>query len=276
MLKRLLGAAHPLVFGHRGASGLAPENTLSSFALALSMGADVLELDVHASSDGVIVVHHDDTVDRTTDGSGLVREHTFADLQGLDAGFRFSRDGSDFCYRGHGLWIPTLEEVLDAFPDVPINMEIKQGEPPIVAAVLAVLRELQAEDRVLLAAEHDSIMTEIRRLAGDIPTSFATGEALDFFDRLKRGDFAGYAPAGTALQIPARFGEIELVTAESVAIAHEHGLEVHVWTINEPDEMDRLLALGVDGIMSDLPGLARVAVDDFAGHDGHGHGEGCC
>jgi glycerophosphoryl diester phosphodiesterase len=271
MLRRLLGAAHPLVFGHRGASGLAPENTLPSFALALSMGADVLELDVHCTSDGVIVVHHDDTLDRTTDGTGLIREHTFAELQTLDAGCRFTRDGRDFPYRGHGVWIPTLEEVLDAFPDVAINMEIKQGEPPIVDAVLHVLREMEAEERVLLAAEHDPIMAEIRRLAGDIPTSFATAEAIEFFDRFTRKDFAGYAPLGTALQIPARFGETELVTAESVAIAHEHGLEVHVWTINDRDEMDALLALGIDGIMSDLPGLARMAVDSGAGHH-----DGCC
>ena len=263
MLKKILGAAHPLVFGHRGASGLAPENTLPSFALALSLGADVLELDVHATSDGMIVVHHDETLERTSNGTGLIREHTFAELQVLDAGHQFSRDGRDFPYRGHGVWIPTLEEVLDAFPDVGINMEVKQGDPPIAEAVIQVIRELGAEDRVLLAAEKDPIMEEIRRLAPDIPTSFATGEALDFFNRFANKDFAGYAPVGTALQIPPRFGEVELVTAESVAAAHELGLEVHVWTINDREEMDALLALGIDGIMSDLPGLARVAVDEI-------------
>lgn len=261
MLKKLLGATQPLVFGHRGAAGLAPENTLPSFALALSLGIDVLELDVHGTSDGVIVVHHDDTLDRTTNGSGLIREHTYEELQALDAGYRYTRDGKDFPFRGQGLWIPTLEEVLDAFPDVPVNMEVKQGDPAIASAVVAVIAEMAAEDRVLLAAEKDPIMAEVRRVCRDMPTSFATEEAIDFFNRLANDDFAGYAPAGTALQIPPSFGDLQLVTAESVAKAHELGLEVHVWTINQRDEMDALLALGIDGIMSDLPGLARLAVD---------------
>ena len=264
MLKKLLGASQPLVFGHRGAAGLAPENTLPSFALALSLGVDVLELDVHGTRDGVIVVHHDATLERTTNGSGEIRAHDYADLQVLDAGFQYTRDGSDFPYRGHGLWIPTLEEVLDAFPDVAINMEVKQAEPAIAAEVVRVIRDLGAADRVLLAAEKDPIIEEVRGVADGIPTSFAAGEVVDFVNRLTTGDFAGYAPAGTALQIPPRFGDIELVTAASVAAAHEQGLEVHVWTINDRADMDVLLALGIDGIMSDLPGLARMAVDSLA------------
>jgi len=263
MLRKLLDSAHPLVFGHRGAAGLAPENTLPSFALALALGVDVLELDVHASSDGVIVVHHDDTLERTTDGTGLLRERTYEELQELDAGYQFSRDGRDFPYRGHGLWIPTLEEVLYAFPDVAINLEVKQGAPAIAAEVVRVIREAGAADRVLLAAEKDAIIAEVRAVADGIPTSFATGEVVDFVNRMTTGDFADYVPVGTALQIPPRFGEIELVTAESVAVAHGLGLEIHVWTINQRDEMDVLLALGIDGIMSDLPGLARRAVDEL-------------
>lgn len=261
MLKKLLESDTPLVFGHRGAAGLAPENTLPSFALALALGADVLELDVHGTSDGVIVVHHDETLDRTTNGNGLIREHTFGQIEDLDAGFHFSRDGRDFPYRGHGLWIPTLEEVLDAFPEVPLNIEVKQGDPAIAEEVVRILRAFEATDRVLLAAEKDPILAEVRRVGDGIPTGFAAGEVVDFVNRVSTGDFAGYAPLGTALQIPPRFGDIELVTRESVAAARAHGLEIHVWTINQRDEMDALLALGIDGIMSDLPGLARIAVD---------------
>jgi glycerophosphoryl diester phosphodiesterase len=261
MTIKALPHKRPVVFGHRGAAGLAPENTLPSFALALALGADVLEFDVHASSDGVICVMHDPELERTTNGRGLVREHTWEQLRRFDAGFHFTRGGGEFPYRDHGVRIPTLEEVLRQFPGTPCNMEIKQGEPSIVEEVVRVIRRNHAAQRFILAAEHDSIMTEIRRHAGDIETGFATLEAMDFFSRVQSGDFAGYTAPGCALQIPARYGEIDLVTKESLELAHRHGIEVHVWTINQRDEMDELLRLGVDGIMSDLPGMARVAVD---------------
>jgi glycerophosphoryl diester phosphodiesterase len=261
MTIRALPDHRPLVFGHRGAAGLAPENTLPSFALARSLGADVFELDVHASKDGVICILHDPDLGRTTDGDGPVREHAWAELQKLDAGYRFSRDGGDFPYRGHGVRIPTLEALLTTHPGVPCNIEIKQGEPAIAGLVVDVIRRCGAAGRVILAAEHDSIMAEIRQCAPDIATSFATLEAMDFFRRVQSNDFEGFQPAGCALQIPPSFGDVELVTKDSLAAARRFGLEVHVWTINQREEMDTLLDKGVDAIMSDLPGLARAAVD---------------
>jgi glycerophosphoryl diester phosphodiesterase len=251
----------PRVFGHRGAGGLAPENTLPSFALGLALGADVLELDVHGSRDGVIVVIHDATLERTTDGSGAVHEQALYELQQLDAGYRFTRDGRDFPYRGQGVTMPSLDAVLKQFPLAYCNIEIKQTEPPIIAEVVELIRRFDAQHRVLLAAEQDAIMQDIRHLAGDIATSFSAAEVADFIARVQAANFDGYMPAGRALQIPPRFGDIELVTAATIAAAHRCGLEMHVWTINQRDEMERLLALGVDGIMSDLPGLARLAVD---------------
>jgi glycerophosphoryl diester phosphodiesterase len=255
--------AKPRVFGHRGAAGLAPENTYPSLALALALGVDVLELDVHASRDGVIVVIHDPTLERTTNGSGAVREHFWRELQELDAGFQFTRDGHDYPYRGHGVRLPTLEMVLRRFPLACCNIEVKQEDPPIVEEVVRIITGLDAQRRVLLAAEHDSIMQHIRRHAGGIATSFAAGEVVDFVSRLQGANLGDYHPDGQALQIPPRFGEIDLITSDSVAAAHACGLEVHAWTINDRGEMERLLALGVDGIMSDLPGLARVAVDGW-------------
>lgn len=263
MSKGYFAGATPRVFGHRGAAGLAPENTIPSFALGLALGADMLELDVHASRDGVVVVFHDPTLERTTNGTGALRERSLYELQELDAGYNFTRDGRDHPYRGHGLRIPTLESVLKDFPLAYCNIEIKQADPPMVAQVVEIIERLDAQHRVLLAAEHDAIMQEIRHLAGDIATSFCTGEVADFIGRVQAGSWEGYHPSGKALQIPPRFNEIELVTTDTVAAAHHRGLEVHVWTINDPDEMKRLLELGVDGIISDLPGLARVAVDEF-------------
>jgi glycerophosphoryl diester phosphodiesterase len=251
----------PRVFGHRGAAGLAPENTIPSFALALALGADVLELDVHGTRDGAIVVLHDPTVDRTTDGHGAAREFMLHELQQLDAGYGFTRDGRDFPYRGHGVRIPTLEAVLQRFPLACCNIEIKQEEPSIVTAVADVIRRLDAPHRVLLAAENDSIMRVIREVARDLVTSASAVEVADFIRRLHTGALEGYQPSARALQIPPRHEGIELVTAESVAAAHRLALEVHVWTINQREEMEQLLAFGVDGIISDLPGLARVVVD---------------
>jgi glycerophosphoryl diester phosphodiesterase len=252
----------PRVFGHRGAAGVAPENTLPSFALALELGAEYLELDVHGTRDGAIVVVHDALLDRTTDAEGPVCEHTLAQLARLDAGYRFSFDGRHFPYRGQGIRIPTLAALLARFPNGRLNIEIKQEEPPIVDDVVRLVNDAGAAGRVLLAAERDAIMGQIRRCVGDrIATSFSTGEVVDFVGRLSSG-FEGYRPMGRALQIPPRFNDIELITADSVAAAHRSDLEVHAWTINDRAEIDQLLTLGVDAIMSDLPGLARVAVDE--------------
>jgi len=254
-------APPPRIFGHRGAAGVAPENTLPSFALAAALGASYLELDVHATADGEIVVLHDPLLERTTDGSGPVSQHRWAAVRELDAGYHFTHDGRVFPYRGQGVRIPTLAAVLREFPSHRINIEIKQGEPPIVGAVLDVLRSAASLDRVLLAAEHDDIMRAIRAAVGDrVATSMCVGEVVEFVGRLQGDDWAGYTPAARALQIPPAHGGIELVTPASVAAAHRLGLEMHVWTINEAAEIERLLDLGVDGVMSDLPGLITTAI----------------
>lgn len=248
----------PRLFGHRGAAGIAPENTLASFRTAVEEGAEFFELDAHATGDGVVVVIHDATLERTTDGAGAVREMTVAELGRYDAGFRFEREG-DYPFRGRGLRVPTLEAVLNEFPGVPLNIEIKQADPPIAALVVSVLERRGALDRVVLAAERHPVMLQIRSCAPEAATSASFAEAQEFFERCLRQDFAGFAPLARALQVPTRFGDLELVTAETLAAAHRHGLEMHVWTVNEEHEMERLLRLGVDGVMSDFPGRLVAA-----------------
>jgi glycerophosphoryl diester phosphodiesterase len=261
-----LARPRPRVFGHRGAAGVAPENTLPSFALATALGATYLELDVHATSDGEIVVLHDALLDRTTNGAGPVREWRWPDVAALDAGWHFTSDGRTHPYRGQGVRLPRLAEVVAAHPAQPLNIEIKQADPPIVAATLDVLRRGGALERTLLAAEHDEIMTAIRAAVGDeVATGMSVGDVMAFMDRWMRDDWSGYAPPGAALQVPPAHGEIDIVTAATVAAAHRVGLEVHVWTINDAAEIDRLLDLGVDGVMSDFPGLAAAAVARRAG-----------
>lgn len=251
----------PRVFGHRGAAGVAPENTLPSFALAAALGADYLELDVHATRDGTVVVLHDASLERTTDGAGPIAACTWSEVAALDAGYRFTYDGRTFPYRGQAIRVPTLASVLEAFPRHRFNIEIKQAAAGMVDEVVALLERTGAAERSLLAAENDAIMQEIRHVAGDrIATGMCVADVVAFVDRAQRSDWSGYAPAGRALQIPPRFEDIELITRPHVEAAHRFGCEVHAWTINEPAEIERLLDLGVDGIMSDLPGLVAAAV----------------
>ena len=251
-----IAGPRPRLFAHRGGSALAPENTLVAFENGLRLGADRLELDVHATADGAVVVLHDATLDRTTDGGGEVRRTTLSEVGRLDAGFRFADATGAHPFRGRGVRVPTFAEVLAAFPDTPLNVEIKQHDPEIVGTVLADMDRARARSRVLLAAEDPAIMERIRELAPDVATSSSVADVLEFFERLEAGRLAGYRPPGVALQIPPSWEGRELVTAESVRAAHEAGLEVHVWTIDEPGEIERLLRLGVDGIVTDRPDVA--------------------
>jgi glycerophosphoryl diester phosphodiesterase len=247
----------PRVFGHRGAAGAAPENTIEGFRAALAAGADVLEMDVHATRDGAVVVLHDDTVDRTTDGAGHVRSYELSDLRRLDASCRFGAlAGHDAGVRGP-LRIPLLEEVLEAFPGVPLNIEIKQSDPPIEALVGELLERHGAFDRVLLAAENHVIMQCIRAMIPEVTTGLSEQESLEF---LGRTTDPTYTPPGVALQVPVTYEGMDIVSQEFVAHAHARGLEVHVWTINDPLEIRWLLDLGVDGIISDLPAVVRSVI----------------
>lgn len=260
MSSRYLDPARPRLFGHRGAAAHFPENTLPAFAATLAVGVPYLEMDVWATADGTIVVHHDETLLRLCGVDRRVSECTLRELQQLDAGFGFAASSGDHPFRGGGITVPTLEEVLVTFPEAFCNIEIKQSAPAIEAQVLETIRRTGAADRVLLAAEQDAIMHRLRPLCGEIPTSLSFGETAAFFGWLEGGGRGDYRPPGVALQIPETWQGQTIVTARSLAAAHAVGLEVHVWTVNEAEAMERLLAMGVDGVMSDYPEvLAAVA-----------------
>ncbi len=250
----------PSVIGHRGACGELPENTLPSFGLAVTQGAVILETDVHISRDGALVLIHDEVLERTTNGRGRVTDHSLAELRKLDAGHCFdpAGDGS-FPFRGRGIQIPTLEETLDSFPALHFNIEIKEHIPALIEGTVAAVTKAGLENAVLLAAAEDPLMRDLRehlRRSGARPAVGAsTGDVLAFV----RSALDGVAPppGPMALQVPPGFGGRPLVTREFVAHAHANDIAVHVWTINDPDEMQRLFDLGVDGVMSDFP--ERVA-----------------
>lgn len=238
-----------MLVAHRGGSGLAPENTLEAFIEAVELwGADMLELDVRLTRDGQVVVVHDATVDRTTDGRGAVAELTLAQLQQLDAGARFVDPEGRRSRAGQGIRMPLFREVLRRLPHTRLNVEAKCVE---VAAPLR--REIEAHGathRVLIAAEHERARRPARGYRGPWGTSR---------EQMIRFVLLGRTPRSDILQIPPRASGLDLVSPRRIAAAHRRNLPVHVWTIDDPDEMRRLLALGVDGIQTDRPDrLARV------------------
>ncbi|MDI3289245.1 glycerophosphodiester phosphodiesterase [Polyangium sp. 15x6] len=253
----------PRLFAHRGASGTAPENTLPAFAAALAAGADRLELDVHLTADEEVIVLHDEDVARTTDGAGPASEKRFSEIRELDAGYGFQDPDGAHPFRGRGIRIPTLAEVLTSLPGVPLNIELKADEAALVSAVQWVLDRHDGRERVLLTAEPGSLMEKIRRRIPGVLTGMCLPESLEF---LCNGGNPGYVARGFALQVPTSLPGIPIVTPYFVEVAHACGLEVHAWVINEEAEMRALLAMGVDGIMTDFPELGaevlgRRAVD---------------
>ncbi len=253
-----------IVFAHRGASADFPENTLAAFEAGLAEGASHIEMDVHMTRDGRVVVIHDDSVDRTTDGSGLVRDMTLAKLQSLDAGHRFTPDGSTRPFRGRSIHVPTLGEVFREFPEARVNLEIKEAQAGIEAAVLREIEAAGAETRTLVvAAENHALLRRFRKLAelaGERVATAASRREIRTFLLLSRLGLEGLLrPSYAALQVPTQYREVPIVTRRFLAAARRRGVRVDVWTINDPDEMRRLLDLGVGGIMSDRPGvLARM------------------
>jgi glycerophosphoryl diester phosphodiesterase len=239
---------------HRGWRGRYPENTLLAFTKAVELGADVLELDVHATRDGVLVVSHDDTVDRTTDGSGLLRNMTWAEVSRLDAGSSWTTDGESFPFRGRGLGLPALDEVLAAFPQHWLNIDIKQHAPPIAEQLADLIREYRAEARVCVGSFSDDTIAAFRRSCPEAATAASPGEVRRLF-LLSRLGLAGLYRRRTevAVQIPRRQGRFTLITPGFVRAAHANRLAVHVWTVNEPAEMRELLEAGADGLITDHP-----------------------
>lgn len=252
----------PRIAGHRGAAGIVPENTLASFRRGLEDGATFIELDVHASRDGEIVIIHDETVQRTTDGDGAVREMDLAQLGRLDAGFRFTPDGGvTHPFRGRGIGVPTLREFFSEFPGTKATLEIKELPAPAIETLFDLVEEFGKAEEVLVATEDDAMMgaarAVIRRRDLPVATGFSTGEIRAFMTKLWTGREPPSDVPGQALQIPRRYLGMPLVTRASVDAAHLRGVEVHVWTVNEVDAMKKLLALGVDGIITDYPARLR-------------------
>jgi glycerophosphoryl diester phosphodiesterase len=254
----------PRLFAHRGASARAPENTLESFRLAREQGVTYLELDVHLSADSELVVIHDSSVSRTTGRRGKIENMSLAEIRKLDAGFKFTMDhGRTYPYRGRGLRVPTLSEVLEAFPHMGITVELKPTRAGIADALARVLRFHRAEDRVIVASHEHELLAAFRAVSPSVATSFSKDEVREFLLRLRGGTMDGYRPPGVAFQVPEYKGLRRVVSRAVIEAVHRFDVEVHVWTVNEPVHIARLLSWGVDGIMTDDPARAIANVAAF-------------
>ncbi len=253
----------PLLIAHRGGAALAPENTMAAFDLAVNgWDADILEMDVRLTADGRLAVIHDETVDRTTGGTGPIRGMTWPQARELDAGYRFRNTGGQHACRGTGVRIPLFEEVLASFPDTRIIVEPKAAEAagPLVAAI----RAHNAENRVLIGAEHETTRAGARGYSG--PWGASRRHATWFWS-LHRLRLAGrwYVPPVDGFQLPETSGRIRVVTPSFIRAAHAANIPVHIWTVDDPADMRRLMGWGADGIMTDRPDLLAEVLTEVAG-----------
>ncbi len=265
-----------LAYAHQGGAREGPSSTLYAMQQALAAGADALELDVHASSDGVLVVCHDPTLERTTNGSGRIAEHSWSELEQLDNAYHFvpgedalpGRADGFYPLRGRapaerGLGIARLADVLEAFPGVPLNLDIKQNAP-VVAPYEAPLAELLTaygrSDDVIVASFDDASTATFRELAPEVGTSpgsmlLARAGAALLSGGLPDAAVRAELQRHVAVQVPPSYAGVRVVDERFVEYAHELGLAVHVWTVDDPDEMVELVSVGVDGIMTDRPSV---------------------
>jgi glycerophosphoryl diester phosphodiesterase len=243
-----------LAIAHRGGRSLGPENTLYTFKRAVELGTDVLEMDLQTTSDGALVILHDREVDRTTNGTGAVDSFTLPDLKKLDAGFRWSPDNSgSYPLRNKGVTIPTLSEVFEAFPDARINIEIKSSQVNTIQNLCRSIRDNRMSEKVMVACFDAGKLGQFRSICPEVATSAGASEAAMFYWLQWANLESAYSPSAQALQIPEAYGEYRIATRRFVDAAHARNMRVHVWTVNEAEAMQRLIDLGVDGIMTDYP-----------------------
>jgi len=257
-MRPYLSHEHPLRFGHRGSNLLWPQNTLVAFQWAIDLGLRYLETDVHATRDGRVVTFHDDRLDLLTDGAGRVGDRDWEEVRRLDAAYHFG-PSRGYPLRAAGVRIPLLEEVLATFPQCLLNLDLKQaGMEDLLAAEI---RRLGAEDRVLVGSFHDHRLSRFRRASGGrVATSAGPSEVLAAVGAVRLRRALG-GPAD-AYQVPERGGPLRVVGKRFVEAAHAAGKQVHVWVVNEPADMHRLLDLGVDGLVTDRADLLQGVLEE--------------
>lgn len=270
-------------YAHQGGALEAPSSTMFAFTNAFAVGVGGLEIDIHRSSDGVLVVMHDQSVDRTSSGEGKVATLTWAELSQLDNAYWFAPDQNEvtsvglsrehYHFRGRAPQEPAFavvrfSELLSTFKDMVINVDIKEAPPntdPYEDQVIDEIFAANAVDRVMVASFRDSSLFAVRKYAPSVATSAGPGEISEFYFAMASSPDSAVALAANApyvaFQIPRFYGEIELATQSFIDAAHQAGKAVHVWTINDEADMELLLRRGVDGIISDRPTLLSKVLE---------------
>jgi glycerophosphoryl diester phosphodiesterase len=250
-----LWPGRPLVFAHRGGCTLGPENTITAFDRGLAAGADGLELDVHLCRDKVVVVHHDRLLYRTTREAGAIGNRTVAELAALDAATWF---GVNEIRCG----IPTFREVLERYPNIRIIVELKQASPDLARAVVEDVRRAGAVERVCLGSFSVRALRAARACEPALATSAGHFEVRMALYRSWLRLSPGHVPY-QVFQVPETSGGTCVVSPRFVKFAHQAGIAVQVWTVDDPDDIRRLLDWGVDGIITDRPDVAARVVRDW-------------
>ena len=261
----------PWLFAHRGTSTLAPENTAAAFDIARSARADVLEIDVRISHDQNVIVTHDASVVRTTNGSGLVADQSINELKALDAGYRYATPENDTPWRGQGVTLLTLAELFQSFPDIGVNIDIKDAQPQAAEVVARELRRIADGRWLNVGSFHQKSIDTFRRCAPEISTAASQWDVAALY-------FGRWFPAGIrrsmieksggqVLQIPQRWSGLSLDSANFIRFVQQQHRLVMYWTINDPEDMRSLLARRANGIVSDNVLIAREVIDHFVEQD---------
>ena len=260
-------APRTLVIAHQGGDGVWPGDTLFAFEQAVAIGSDVLEMDAHITKDGRIVLMHDEAVDRTTDGTGLIEDMTLAELKQLDAAYDWTNDeGATFPYRGQGIQVPTLDEVFEKFPQMRYAIEIKKTTNPMEQPMCDLIRKYGMQDRVVVASFHDAVMQNFRALCPEVTTSASRGEVTRYVLLGKAFLWGFYAPQFQTIQPPydpADSLNIPIMTERFIRESQTKGIRVEPWTVNDPAIMKQYITWGVDGIITDRPDLMMEVLQEM-------------
>jgi glycerophosphoryl diester phosphodiesterase len=257
----------PLVIAHQGGDGLWPGDTMVAFEQAVEIGVDVLEMDAHITKDGQIVLMHDEEVDRTTDGTGLIEDLNLTELRQLDAAYDWSADGGQtFPYRGQGIQVPTLEELFQKFPQMRYVIEIKLTQNPIEGPLCDLIHQYNMQDKVMVASFHDDAIRNFRETCPEVATSASRTEVRNFVLLGKVYLSAFVAPQYQAIQPPYDPKEslnIPIMTERFIQEAHAKNIRVEPWTVNDPALMRQYIEWGVDGIITDRPDLMIQELEEM-------------
>ena len=247
-----------LVIAHAGGEGLGPANTLEAMRASMKAGADVNDADVHITADGVLVAVHDDTVDATTNGTGLVRDKTLAELQALDASWSFAGPANDFPLRGTGVTIPTIEAVLTEFPNTLTSLEFKDDSGPAPRVMCDLLRKLGRTGNVYMSSDTDPVIEEFKTLCPEVATTVT--DALVPVMRAAQASGVAWCSPVPIGQPP--YNENRKPTAASLKWSHDHGLANFTWTVDDPATLRYLAKIGMDAVYTRRPDVARKIVDE--------------